>query len=58
MRAILESYFRSCSSHKSYKIRVEIIIKAHGGEIKVETKEGEYTNFIILLPAQNLLIFS
>ena len=26
------------------------IIKAHGGEIKVETKEGEYTEFIILLP--------
>ncbi len=26
------------------------IIKAHGGEIKVETKEGEGTNFIILLP--------
>ncbi len=26
------------------------IIKAHGGEITVETKEGEGTNFIILLP--------
>jgi signal transduction histidine kinase len=26
------------------------IIKAHGGEIKVETKEGEGTSFIILLP--------
>ena len=26
------------------------IIKAHGGEIKVETKEGEGTTFIILLP--------
>ena len=26
------------------------IIKAHGGEIKVETKEGEYTKFIVLLP--------
>ncbi len=25
------------------------IIKAHGGEIKVETKEGEYTQFIIIL---------
>ncbi len=29
------------------------IIKAHGGEIKVETKEGEGTNFIINIPAQN-----
>jgi signal transduction histidine kinase len=27
------------------------IVKAHGGEIKVETKEGDGTEFIILLPA-------
>ncbi len=27
------------------------IIKAHNGEIKVETREGEYTNFTIVLPA-------
>ena len=26
------------------------IIKAHGGEIKVETEEGEGAEFIILLP--------
>jgi len=26
------------------------IVKAHGGEIKVETKEGEGTEFIIILP--------
>jgi signal transduction histidine kinase len=26
------------------------IIKAHGGELKVESKEGEYTEFIIFLP--------
>ena len=26
------------------------IIKAHGGEIKVDTKEGEFTEFIITLP--------
>ena len=26
------------------------IIKAHGGEIKVETREGEGSSFIILLP--------
>jgi len=26
------------------------IIKTHGGEIKVETKEGEGTTFIIQLP--------
>jgi signal transduction histidine kinase len=28
----------------------EDIINAHGGEIKVETKEGEGTTFIISLP--------
>ncbi len=27
------------------------IIKAHGGEIKVETREGEFTEFVILVPA-------
>jgi signal transduction histidine kinase len=27
------------------------IIKAHNGELKVETKEGEWTNFRIILPA-------
>ena len=29
------------------------IIKAHGGEIKVETKEGEDSQFIIVLPISN-----
>ncbi len=27
------------------------IIKAHGGEIKVDTKEGEFTEFMIQIPA-------
>jgi signal transduction histidine kinase len=26
------------------------IVKAHGGEIKVETKEGEFTEFVIQIP--------
>ncbi len=26
------------------------IVKAHGGELKVETKEGEGASFIIILP--------
>jgi len=30
------------------------IIKAHGGELKVETKEGQGTEFIIRLPIQTL----
>ena len=29
------------------------IVKAHGGELKVETKEGEGAVFTILLPASN-----
>jgi signal transduction histidine kinase len=28
----------------------DIITKAHGGELKVETKEGEGTTFIIHIP--------
>ena len=28
----------------------DIVTKGHGGELKVETKEGEGTNFIIQLP--------
>ena len=31
------------------------IIKAHGGEIKVETKEGEGAEFIIQLPMNKVL---
>lgn len=31
------------------------IIKAHGGEIKVKTKEGEGTEFIIQMPVSNSL---
>ena len=30
------------------------IIKAHGGEIKVESKEGEGSEFIIQLPVKYL----
>ena len=29
----------------------DIITKGHGGELKVETKEGEFSEFIIILPA-------
>jgi signal transduction histidine kinase len=28
----------------------DIITTAHGGEMKVNTKEGEYAEFIIILP--------
>ena len=29
----------------------DIVTKGHGGELQVETKEGEKTKFIIILPA-------
>ena len=29
------------------------IVKAHGGELKVETDEGEGTSFIVRLPYNN-----
>jgi signal transduction histidine kinase len=28
----------------------DIITKGHGGELRTETKEGEFAEFIILLP--------
>ncbi len=30
------------------------VTKGHGGDIKVETKENEYTEFIIQLPLTNI----
>ena len=30
------------------------IIKAHGGNLNVETKEGEWTNFFVTIPAGNI----
>ena len=32
-----------------------ILLKAHGGELKVETKEGEGAEFIIILPSINFI---
>ncbi|MEO8109042.1 MAG: ATP-binding protein [Ginsengibacter sp.] len=32
----------------------EIITQGHGGEMKVDTKEGEFAEFVIELPAQNI----
>jgi len=31
-------------------ISYDIITKGHGGELKVETKEGEFARFTIILP--------
>ncbi|MEJ0106085.1 MAG: ATP-binding protein [Bacteroidota bacterium] len=30
------------------------IVKAHGGEIKIETKDGEGSDFLIILPSKPL----
>jgi len=37
--------------HKKIEEQRFDIIKAHGGEIKVETREGEGTEFVIYIPA-------
>ena len=31
----------------------DIIVKAHGGKIEIDSKEGEYTEFIISIPAKS-----
>jgi signal transduction histidine kinase len=41
---------KSINPCKSVIQTIYDIIKAHGGEIKVETKEGEGAEFIIQLP--------
>ena len=32
------------------------IVKSHGGELKVETTEGEYTEFSIIIPSNPILV--
>ena len=41
---------KSLNPYKSVIQTSYDIVKAHGGEIKVETKEGEGSEFIIQLP--------
>ena len=41
---------KSTNPIKSVILTIYDIIKAHGGEIKVETKEGEGSEFIVQLP--------
>jgi len=41
---------KSINRFKSVIPTIYDIIKAHGGELKVETNEGEGTEFIISLP--------
>ena len=41
---------KSINPVKSVILTIYDIVKAHGGELKVETKEGEGSEFIIRLP--------
>ena len=41
---------KSINPIKSVILTIYDIIKAHGGELKVETKEGEGSEFMIQLP--------
>jgi len=41
---------KSINPFKSVIQTIYDIVKAHGGELKVETKEGEGSTFIIQLP--------
>ncbi|MEP7228873.1 MAG: hypothetical protein ABI691_01395 [Ginsengibacter sp.] len=42
---------KSINPFKSVIQTMYDIIKAHGGEIKVETKEGEGSEFMAILPS-------
>ena len=43
---------KSINQCKSVIQTIYDIVKAHGGELKVETKEGEGSEFIIQLPVK------
>ena len=43
---------KSINPFKSVILIIYDIIKAHGGELKVETKEGEGAEFIIVFPSR------
>ena len=53
-KLLIKSFSHSHSSQNPpARVRLGLsydIVKAHGGEIKVNTKEKEFTEFTILLP--------
>ena len=57
LNKIFNPFFTTKPSGKGTGLGLSLsydIVKAHGGELKVETKEGEGTTFTIVLPANNL----
>lgn len=53
---IFEPFFTTKPSGEGTGLGLSIcydIIKAHGGEIKVESKENDFTQFVITLPVDN-----
>ena len=55
---IFQPFFTTKSSGEGtglgLSLSYDIITKGHGGELKVETKEDEGTEFIIQLPTSNI----
>ena len=52
LHKIFQPFFTTKPTRQGTRLSLSLsydIIKAHGGEIKVETKEGESAEFIILL---------
>jgi len=48
--AVIDSLKHQLDIAKEDTSKLELLIQAYGGEIRVETKETEYTRFIITLP--------
>ena len=56
---ILNKIFQSFFTIKPTGLGLSLsydIVKAHGGEIKIETTEGEYTEFSIIIPSNPILV--
>jgi len=56
---ILNKIFQSFFTIKPTGLGLSLsydIVKAHGGEIKIETTEGEYTEFSIIIPLNPILV--
>lgn len=53
MDKIFQPFFTTKPTGKGTGLGLSLsydIIKAHGGELKVQSKEGEFAEFVVLLP--------